>query len=73
MIFSTSHAALRYQRHGFERASTPTAKAAASPKPVKRMPAFATCMAKGLEQYWNVPANDPRIRAEIDLLPKRML
>jgi hypothetical protein len=49
------------------------AQTTGAPTLAKRMSAFATCMSKGLEQYWNVPANDPKIRAEIDLFPKRMI
>jgi len=73
MVLSTYQAVLLYQNYGFERACASTAKTATSPSPVKRMSAFATCMSQGLERFWNVPSNDQRIRAEIDLLPKRVM
>ncbi len=73
MLLSAYQAVLFWGRQGIEQEDAQHTKAAVSPSPVKRMSAFATCISKGLEQYWNVPANDPQIRAEIDLFPKRIL
>ena len=73
MIFSASQAVLFFRRHELEQDYTRKEKAVVSASPAKRMSAFATCISRGLEQYWNVPANDPQIRAEIDLFPKRIL
>jgi hypothetical protein len=73
MLLSTYQAVLFFGRQGIEREYAHKAKTAVLSSPVKRMSAFATCISKGLEKYWNVPANDPQIRAEIDLLPKRIL
>ena len=73
MVLSAYQAVLFFGRHSIEQEYAQKAKVAVSPSPVKRMSAFATCISKGLEQYWNVPANDPRIRAEIDILPKRIM
>jgi hypothetical protein len=73
MLLSAYQAVLFFQRHSIEQEYAQKARVAVSLSPVKRMSAFATCISKGLEQYWNVPANDRQIRAEIDLLPKRIL
>ena len=73
MTLSANQAALHFRTHGIEREDAPKKHILMSLPPIQWMAAFATCMSKGLEQYWNVPANDPQIRAEIDLLPKRML
>ena len=74
MILSTYQAVLFWERQGIELEYAQKPKTAVTTSsPAKRMSAFATCISKGLEQYWKVPANDPRIRAEIDLLPKRIL
>jgi hypothetical protein len=73
MILSAYQAVLFFQRRNIEQEYAQQAKAVASPSPVKRMSAFATCISKGLEQFWNVPANDRQIKAQIDLLPKRII
>jgi hypothetical protein len=73
MLLSVYQAVLSFRRPNIERKSLQKAKTSVSPSPVKRMSAFATCMSKGLEQRWNVPSNDPKIRAEIDLFPKRIM
>ena len=73
MLLSAYQAVAAFQHHNIEQEDVQHTKAAASPSPVKRMSAFATCVSKGLEAYWNVPANDRQIRAEIDLFPKRIM
>lgn len=73
MVLLVSQAILAARVHDIAEEYAQHAQTVVAPKPVKRMSAFATCMSKGLEKYWNVPANDPKIRAEIDLFPKRMI
>lgn len=73
MLLSAYQAALHWGHQSIEREDARATKTTAASASRNRMSAFATCMSKGLERYWNVPANDPKIRAEIDLLPKRIL
>lgn len=73
MLLLAYQTVLFFQRHEIGQEYAQKAQTADSPSPVKRTLAFATCISKGLEQYWNVPSNDPKIRAEIDLFPKRIM
>ena len=52
MLLSDYQTIRFFRRHSIEQEYAQKAKAAVSPSPVKRMSAFATCIAKGLEEFW---------------------
>jgi hypothetical protein len=73
MFLLVSQAVLFSHQHDIAQEYAQHAQAAQTSAPVKRLSAFAADISKSFTEYWHLPANDPHVRAEISLFPKRMM